>query len=368
MRQVFFLFVLLWSHSVIGQKIVHPTETVRDKSHIKAIRKAEQFIDSLRIKQGIPGISISIGTSDKILWAEGFGLADIENQVPVTVTSKFRLGSVSKSMTSLAVGKLIEESKLDVDAPIAKYQVAFPEKKYPITARQLATHTAGVRHYGENDGLNCLRLYKTVEDGFAIFSADSLLFQPGTAYSYSTFGYSLLSGVIEHASLTPFLTYLQTSVFTPLGMTYSGADYSDQIIPHRVRFYEIREGKIINAEQCDNSYKWAGGGLLSTPSDLVIMGSGLLNYTFLKKETVRLLFTPQLLANGSNTNYGFGWRIGTDEKGRKIIHHGGSINGGRTFMMIFPDNDLVIAITANALEGTNINIPEAVTLANYFLK
>ncbi len=368
MKQGFFIFVLISAHFVGGQNVIHPKETLRDKSHIKAIRQAERFIDSLRVKQGIPGISISIGTKDKILWAEGFGLADIENQVPVTVISKFRIGSVSKSLTCLAVGKLVEEGKLDIDAPIGKYNVTFPQKKYPITARQLATHTAGIRHYRNDDGLNCLMLYKTVEDGFTIFSNDSLLFQPGTAYSYSTFGYSLLSAVIEHVSHTPFLTYMQASIFTPLGMTYTGPDYSDQIVPHRVRFYENREGKIINAEQCDNSYKWAGGGLLSTPSGLVIMGASLLNPSFLKKETVQLLFTPQVLANGTNTNYAFGWRIGNDKKGRNIIHHGGSINGGRTFMMIYPDDNLVIAITANAFDGTNINVPEAEAVANYFLK
>ena len=166
----------------------------------------------------------------------------------------------------------------------------------------------------------------------------------------------------------PFLAYMQTSVLAPLGMTHTGADYSDQVVLHRVRFYENRNGQIINTEQSENSYKWAGGGLLSTPSDLVIMAAGLLNHSFLKKETVALLFTPQLLANGTNTNYGFGWRVGTDTKGRNIIHHGGSINGGRTFLLIYPNNNLIIAITANALEGTNINIPEAEALAGYFLK
>lgn len=275
---------------------------------------------------------------------------------------------MSKSLTSLAIGKLVEEGKLDLDAPIEKYNTGFPQKKYPITSRQLATHTAGIRHYRLNDGLDCIKQYKTVQDGLVIFSRDSLLFKPGTAYNYSTYGYSLLSAVIEQASKTPFLTYMQTAVFTPLGMTHTGADYSDKVVAHRVRFYETQKGLLVNADQVENSYKWAGGGMLSTPSDLVIMGGSLLNYSLLKKETVALLFTPQLLANGKNTNYGFGWRSETDRKGRKIIHHGGSINGGRTFLLIYPDDNLVVAITANMFDGTNVNVPEAETLANYFLK
>jgi len=368
MKQILFVIYLLCSQWAASQNISQPKETIRDKLYSEAIRQAERFIDSLQAKQGIPGISVSVGTKDKILWAEGFGLADVENQVPVTVVSKFRIGSVSKSLTTLAVGKLVEEGKLDLDAPITKYGVNFPKKKYPITARQLATHTAGMRHYQNGDGLNCLRTFKTVEESFVIFSSDSLLFQPGTAYNYSTYGYSLLSAVVEKASNTPFLNYMQTAVFAPLGMSNTGADYSDQLVAQRVRFYEIQKGRVVNAEQCDNSYKWAGGGLLSTPSDLVVMSASLLNHSLLKKETVELLFTPQLLSNGVNTNYGLGWRLGMDKKGRKIIHHGGSINGGRTFVMIYPDNNLVIAITANALDGTNINVPEAETLANYFVK
>lgn len=368
MKIVLFLYSLILPNLAIGQGVLHPKVTIKDKTYAGAIRQAEQFIDSLRVKQGIPGISICVGTKDKILWAEGFGLADVENQVPVTVDSKFRMGSVSKSLTSLAVGKLVEDNKLDLDAPIDKYNTGYTRKKYSFTSRQLATHTAGIRHYGLNDGLDCIKQYKNVQDGFVIFGQDSLLFKPGSAYSYSTYGYSLLSAVIEQASQTPFLVYIQTAIFDPLGMTHTGADYSDKVVAHRVRFYENRNGKLVNANQVDNSYKWAGGGLLSTPSDLVIMGGSLLSCSLLKKETVALLFTPQLLSDGKNTNYGFGWRIGTDKMVRRIIHHGGSIDGGRTFLMLYPDHNLVVAITANMFEGTNINVPEMETLANYFLK
>ena len=368
MKLILLLCSLVLPYLTVGQGVLHPKATVKDKTCAEAISQAEQFVDSLRIKQGIPGISICVGTKDKILWAEGFGLADVENQVPVTVDSKFRMGSVSKSLTSLAVGKLVEENKLDLDAPIDKYNTSYTQKKYSFTSRQLATHTAGIRHYGLNDGLDCIKLYKNVQDGFTIFGGDSLLFKPGTAYSYSTYGYTLLSAVIEQASQTPFLVYMQTAIFDPLTMTHTGADFSDKVVAHRVRFYENRNGKLVNANQVDNSYKWAGGGLLSTPSDLVIMGGSLLSYSLLKKQTVALLFTPQLLSDGKNTNYGFGWRIGIDKKGRRIIHHGGSIDGGRTFLILYPDHNLVMAITANMFDGTNINVPEMETLAKYFLK
>lgn len=338
---------------------------IKDKIYKNAIRQAERFVDSLRTKQDIPGISVCVGTTEKILWAEGFGFADLEAQLPVTIATKFRMGSVSKSITSLAVGKLVEEGKLDLDAPVQQYVTGFPAKKYSFTTRQLATHTAGIRHYGNNDPLACPKRYANVQEGLSIFSQDSLLFKPGTAYNYSTYGYSLLSAVIETASHTDYLSYMQQAVFTPLGMTSTGADYSDKIVTNRVRFYEHQNKKLVNAAMVDNSYKWAGGGLLSTPVDLVKLGEGLLKNTTLRKETVSLLFTPQLLADGKNTQYGFGWRIGTDQRGRKVIHHGGLIDGGRTFLLLYPENDLIVAITAN-MSGVTINLQEAEAIANYF--
>ena len=366
MRTIVTICWLICFHWASGQPATNPAPR-KDKAYSKAIQQAGRYIDSLRRKQDIPGISVCIGTKRKIVWAEGFGLADVENQIPVSTETRFRLGSVSKSITSLAVGQLVQNGKLDLDAPIDQYVSYFPAKKFPITSRQLATHTAGIRHYRGDDPLNCLNRYENVKDGLILFSQDSLLFKPGTNNNYSTYGYSLLSAVIEQAAQTPFLTFMQSAVFTPFGMTHTSADYSEQIVPNRVRFYEHSKGQLVNANQVDNSYKWAGGGLLSTPSDLVIMGQGLLTYSILSQETVKLLFTPQLLTNGKNTQYGLGWRIGTDSRGRKIIHHGGTIDGGRTFLLLFPDNDLLIAITAN-MSGVSINLPEIEKLAGFFLK
>ncbi|CCH53949.1 Serine beta-lactamase-like protein LACTB, mitochondrial [Fibrisoma limi BUZ 3] len=363
-RLFVFLYVLLISPA-FGQP--RPAgDPLRDKAYRTAIQRAGRYVDSLRLKQDIPGVSVCVGTKDKMLWAEGFGYADLETRLPVTTQTKFRIGSVSKSLTSLAVGKLVEDGKLDLDAPVQQYVPGFPQKKYPFTSRQLATHTAGIRHYGLNDGLNCLKRYRSVQEGLVIFKDDSLLFKPGTAYTYSTYGYNLLSAVIEGAGRTDYLTYMQQTVFTPLGLTGTGADYSDSIVVNRVRFYEHQNGRLVNANQVDNSYKWAGGGLLSTPADLVRVGQALLKGSLLKPQTVALLFTPHRLLNGTNTNYGFGWRTGTDSKGRNVVHHGGTIDGGRTFLLLYPDDDLIVAVTAN-MSGVSINLPEMETIATYFL-
>jgi CubicO group peptidase (beta-lactamase class C family) len=365
MRIPTFLFGLLFIFPACAQ-VKKLTKPIQDKAFQKAIRSAQHYVDSLRIKQDIPGISVCVGSASGTLWAEGFGYADLENLQPITIKSKFRLGSVSKSLTSFAIGRLVEDNKLDLDVPVQQYVPAFPVKKYPVTGRQLATHTAGIRHYRDNDPLACPVRYPSVQAGLAIFSNDSLLFKPGAAYGYSTYGYSLLSAVIEGASHTDYLAFMKKVVFDPLDMTSTGADYSDSLVNKRVRFYEHSKTRVVNAAMVDNSYKLAGGGLLSTPSDLVKFGRGLLNHTTLRPETVDILLKPQRLADGTSTNYGMGWRLGVDSQKRSIIHHGGSIDGGRTFLLIYPDNKLVVAITAN-MSGVSINLQEAETIAQFFL-
>jgi CubicO group peptidase (beta-lactamase class C family) len=362
MKRITVAFFLLYCSTVNAQSY---SSVTRDKSYKTAISGAAGFIDSLQAKQDIPGISVCVGSKEKILWAEGFGFADMENKTPVSVNSRFRMGSVSKMLTTQAIGLLYQEGKWDLDAPIQKYLPDFPEKKYPITSRQLAGHTAGIRHYRQGDPLSVPRRYNSVQEGLWIFKDDTLLFKPGTAYNYSTFGYCLLSAVAEAVSHTDFLSFMRDSVFLRLGMTHTIADYSDSIVPGRVRFYEHSKGRLVNAALVDNSYKWAGGGFLSTPTDLVNMSRAMLNHVLLDEKTVKLLFTPQHLEDGTDIHVGIGWRTDTDSKGRRIVHHGGTIDGGRTFLLIYPDQGLVVAIAAN-MSGVNINLKEAQTIAGYF--
>lgn len=359
--------ILLLCAFCISAQSGKSNDAIRDKSFKKAILAAEKYIDSLQASQHIPGISICVGTRDKILWAEGFGYADLENRSPVTTNSVFRLGSVSKLLTSLAVGRLYQQGKLNLDAPVQQYLPDFPEKKYSFTARQLAGHTAGIRHYIKADQLIAPRYYKNVQESLSFFKNDSLLFKPGTSYSYSSFGYNLLSAVLEAAAQKDFLSYMRDSIFLPLGMTHTFPDYNDSIIPGRVRFYDLnKNGMVLNSDHVDNSYKWAGGGFLSSTIDLVNMVRGLINYKMLDAKTVELLFTDQKLENGNSTHVGIAWRINENKKGVKYIHHGGAIDGGRSFVFFYPESGYIFAITAN-VSGAKLNIDEAATVLDYFL-
>src|SRR5439155_4185937 len=217
-----------------------------------------------RLATRIPGVQVAVAVNGKLVWSEGFGYADVARKRPVTRETQFRIGSVSKPLTATAVALLYEQGKLDLDAPVQRYVPSFPDKGVPITTRQLAGHLAGIRHYrGDEFLLN--RRFTSVLEGLTIFQGDSLLFPPGTKFSYSTYGWNLISAVVEAAAGQDFLSYMGRNVFRPLGMTHTAADRVDSLIPNRTRFYErAADGAFVLAPPVDNSYKWAGGGFVST--------------------------------------------------------------------------------------------------------
>ncbi|HET7273929.1 MAG TPA: serine hydrolase domain-containing protein [Longimicrobiaceae bacterium] len=335
--------------------------------HSAAIEAGRGIIEQVMEENSIPGMSVAVGVDGAIVWSEGFGYADLEHRTPATTLTRFRIGSVSKPVTSAAIGKLYEEGDLDLDAPVQQYVPGFPEKRWPVTTRQLGGHLAGIRHYRGDEMLNSHR-YETVEEGLTIFAADSLLHEPGSAYEYSSYGWNLISAVVEGASGDEFLPYMRREVFLPLGLRSIVAEHTDSIIAHRASFYELSDdGEVLNAPYVDNSYKWAGGGFISNTEDLVRFAYGMLDGTLLEPATVHLLFTSQRTTAGELTNYGIGWRSGVDEAGRRWVGHTGGSVGGRAVLVIYPDQEIVVAALANL--GSAPMSPElAAEVAEGFVK
>jgi CubicO group peptidase (beta-lactamase class C family) len=314
-----------------------------------AIAADRKFIlDTMRIL-GAPGASVTVVKDGRVIWSEGFGWADVEQHVAVTPLTRFRVGSVSKSLTSIGLGLLVQEGKLQLDAPIQRYVPSFPVKKAPITARELAGHVAGIRHYRGNEML-IQRHYANVTEALDIFKGDTLLFTPGTRFSYSSYGFNLLSAVMEHAAGEPFVQFMSRRVFEPLGLRHTVAEYADSLIPFRAHFYTRADSGngIINAPYVDNSYKWAGGGFLSTTEDLARVGQLLLEGALLEPETRRMLWTSQRTTSGKETGYGMGWFVDHDSAGRRRVYHSGGSVGGTAYLLIYPDQKLVLALLVNS--------------------
>ncbi|GAA3652392.1 serine hydrolase domain-containing protein [Flavivirga jejuensis] len=334
------LFLAIGTKST-SQNIKHP-------KYEAAIFEAHRIIDSLQQKQHIPGIDIAISINGTMIWSEGFGFADLEHLTPVkSGTTLFRIGSVSKPLTALALGKLMEADKLNLDATIQTYVPYFPEKKHPITVRQIAGHIAGIRHYRNKEYL-LAKKYNTVKSGLTIFENDSLLFAPGDRFSYSSYGFNLLSAAVEGASGNSFLDFMQQEVYSKLDMTATFADKNESIILNRSSFYQIDSlNKIQNATYVDNSYKWAGGGFISTTHDLIKFGNAMIEAQFLSKKTIKELTTSQKLTNGKKTGYGIGWGIIKKKKLKGFGHNGGSV-GGITKFDIYPKEQLVVVALSNS--------------------
>jgi CubicO group peptidase (beta-lactamase class C family) len=333
----------------------------------EAIRQSRDLITTFCQEQNVPGVSVAVAVEGEIVWSEGFGYADLENRVPVWPSTKFRIGSISKPLTAAAVAQLYEQGRLDLDAPVQRYVPSYPENGYIITTRQLAGHLAGIRHYRGAEFLST-KHYNSVLEGLTIFQNDSLLFPPGTKYSYSSYGWNLISAVVEGASGQDFLSYMRDNVFQPLGMRNTVADHVDSLIWHRTRFYtHDGNGRILNAPFVDNSYKWAGGGFLSTSEDLVRFGSAHLGGEFLKPETVELLFTSQRTNSGEETGYGIGWQVREDKQGRRFVGHSGGSVGGTSILLLRPDTKIVVAVLANISPKPTLRLREkALQIAQWF--
>ena len=324
------------------------------------------------VEQNLPGLSVAVGAGGDIVWAEGFGWADLEKRVPVTPGMRFRIGHASKVFTSAAVGLLLEKGRLHLDEEIQTYVPAFPRKQWPVTLRQLIGHVAGVRHYrNEGDYMPSAHCQRASE-GLQSFGDDPLLFEPETRYSYSTFGWILVSAAVEAAAHEPFFTFMRTQIFKPLGMTDTTFDSATEPIPDLATFYyprfsgDTKYGPEL-ASTVDYSCFAGAGAFLSTPSDLVRFGMAVSSGKLLQPPTVQKLQTPQQLASGEETDYGLGWMLETvplaGEPTRLASHASRTLLGGSTSFMTFPERGIVVAVTTNisfaATRSIALNIAQA---------
>lgn len=325
------------------------------------------IVREARSTSGLPSLSAAVARADGLDWAGASGWADIDRRQAAGVASRYRTGSIAKPITAVAMMRLAEAGALDLDAPGAGVVAGLPPVLAPLTARQLASHTSGVRHYSPMPWgwwwpgwfeANSQRHYPNVEAGLALFAGDRLRFAPGTGFQYSTFGYSLLSRLLEGAAGRPFPALLAAQVFAPAGMTGTAVD-TPGAMPDRVAFYVGEGGRYTAARPVDSSFRIAGGGLVSTPTDLARFGVAVQGGRLLSADGVRRMWTVQPLADGSANpqNYALGWRVDestrlfVDGRPLQVVHHGGSQAGASAFLLLVPEQGLAVAVMANSSDG-----------------
>jgi CubicO group peptidase (beta-lactamase class C family) len=324
-----------------------------DSQFAGSIRDARVLARAVLSNDTLPGLSIAVGIDGRIVWAEGLGWANVERRVPVTPTTRFRVASVGKTFTAAAAALLSERGRLDLDAPVRTYVPEFPEKAWPVTVRQLLGHTGGIRDYRGEAEIVSTRRCENVRQGLDTFSADSLIHAPGTRFQYSNFGYTLAGGAIQSAARVPYAEFMRREIFVHLGMQHTSPELAGQDVPDRATFY-VRTPALAAAPLDDDSCVLPAGGFLSTPSDLVRFGFGLLGGRVLSPSSVQMLWTAQRLSSGPSTGYGMGWfvrevRLGADGRTTRMVGHGGSSTGAKTSLMVFPEQKMVVAVTTNVI-------------------
>jgi CubicO group peptidase (beta-lactamase class C family) len=330
------------------------------------IKQIEQLISSEMSKQSIAGLSVAVVTDNQLRWSAGYGFADVENFVPAKAATVYRLASVSKPITAVALMRLVEQGKIDLDAPVQKYCPAFPQKQWAVTPRQILGHLSGIRHYKSDEEFNSTRFYPSIGDGLAMFKDDPLLFEPGTKYGYSTFGYSVLGCAVEGASGQKFADFVRENVLLPAGMDRMRVDSVSDLIPNRAQGYRRgADGTLHNSPLADNSYKVPGGGFVSTVEDLAKFAVALQTAKVLKRETVEQMYTSQQTRDGKATNYGMGFGVAS-VAGQRYVGHSGAQQRVSTILQMAPDKGVAVAIMVN-VEDTRVT-PLANQIIDVLLK
>ena len=321
----------------------HGSEPLR---HGKAIKSFRRYAEARIEKDPIPGMTVGFmfGTS---VWADGFGYADLENNVSAKDVSAYRLASVTKPMTAMGILYLMEQGELDLDAEVQTYVPYFPRKAWPVRVRALLGHLGGISHYRNYDLEGHFKDHKDTRQALEVFADFDLVAEPGTRFNYSSYGYNLLGAVIEGAAGEPYGEFMRRILWEPLGMSDTRMDDPYAIIPNRVRGYRAGpDGEIIPSEFVDISSRFAAGGTRSTVVDLLRFAEGLRDGKILSPETVDLMWTSMVTSDERETRYGMGWNV-RPINGRFVVFHTGGQAETRTIFIYVPSKQLAIAAAMN---------------------
>lgn len=348
---------------------VEATVLPEDPALLAAARDGRAIVRRVLEELEFPGLSAAVWAGGRVVWAEGFGHADLDREIPVTPVTVFPVYSISKALTGTALARLHQEGRIDMDAPVRRYLPEFPEKEAPITLRQLAGHLGGIRHYrpGAGEG-TALRHCDTAAEAVAPFVDDPLVHAPGTDFHYTSFGFVLLSAALEAALGEPFGHVLEEWVFEPYGMSSTELSGRRAWVRRLASGYEFRDSLgVIPSRRMDISCKMGAGAVLSTAPDLARFAGLVIGSQGLSRATLESLRAPQRNAAGETIVKSIGWDVGADSTGRRWLRHVGGNVDGWTALMAYPDHDVAVVLLAN-MRGRDWIHDEAAEIADGFIE
>lgn len=310
-------------------------------------KAVDDYVQTQIQTQRIPGLSLAVLKNGQLVQAKGYGLANVELNVPATADTVYQSGSVGKQFTATAIMILAEEGKIGLQDRLSKYFPEAPGHWKDVSVRHLLTHTSGIKDYSAKD-IN-YRLDYTTADLFKVYGSFPLDFPPGERWSYSNTGYALLGFLIEKVTGQFYGDFLKEQVFQPLGMETARVISEADIVPRRAAGYRLVEGALKNQEYVSPTLNTtADGSLYLTVRDLAQWDAGLRAGRLLRKTVFDQMWTPVTLNNGNTYPYGFGWRPATH---RGSVGHGGSWQGFRTHIERYSEDGLTVIVLTNLAQA-----------------
>jgi len=333
-RSSFILLVLFSGCSAIAQTSASTPDPL------------DAYVHAELQSQHIPGLALLVARDGKVVRAQGYGLANVELQVPVKPETVFQSGSVGKQFTATVVMMLVEEGKIRLDDPITKYLKSTPSSWNEVTIRELLSHTAGFTDYPENFDF---RKDYTETQLLKMVEGIPLAFPPGTKWSYSNLGYLTLGILIHQVTGKFYGDFLQERIFQPLGMTTTRIISEADIVPNRAAGYRLVKGELKNQEWVSPTLNTtADGALYFSILDLSKWDAALYTEKLLKRSSLKQMWTIAMLKNGepNSGHYGFGWSILT-KSSHRVLDHGGAWQGFRSHISRYVDDKLTVVVLAN---------------------
>ena len=300
-------------------------------------------------KIGEPGAALLVVKDGQVLVRKAYGTADLELGVGLEPDMVFRIGSMTKQFTAVAILMLMEQEKLGLNDPITKFLPDYPTQGRTITVEHLLTHTSGIKDYTSlPEWLPLWRKDMSLTELIALFKDKPMDFEPGERWRYCNSGYVLLGAIIEKASGMSYEAFLQQAIFSPLGLKHTYYGSASRIIPLRIPGYGPgSDNTFLNAEYLSMTQPYAAGSLLTNVDDLAVWNDALLSGRLIKRETLEKAWTPYKFKDGTSAGYGYGWAIGEYE-GHRMIIHGGGINGFLSAGILFPEDRLFVTLLTNS--------------------
>jgi CubicO group peptidase (beta-lactamase class C family) len=292
----------------------------------------------------LPSLSVAILRDGKVEYIRAFGYADVEKKVPASTHTLYRLASISKAITAVAVMQLAESKKVSLDGSAAQFCPAFASHS-EVTTRQLLSHRSGVHHPGGNAGVINTTHYASLSDSVRSFADYPLNFEAGKGFEYTSYGYTVLGCEIEGASGESYEAYVRAHIFKPAKMTETMPDDSRVNSADKATFYTMEGDKLEQAPALDISDRLPGGGWLSTPSEMVGFGRAVMEHKLLDARSTALMWT-ETTKPGEAMRYGLGWSVGS-LAGHPVVGHGGGQAGTSTSLLLVPDSHLAVAVFTN---------------------